>query len=60
MPLPKPFSGESQKDFISRFMSNPTMIREYPDKKQRAAVAYSTWRRKELKKLSSNYNEEDI
>ena len=51
MPIPKPKAGESQADFIARFMGNPTMIKEYPDKQQRAAIAYSTWRRKQLSEI---------
>lgn len=44
MPMPKPASSEDQKTFIARFMSDKVMVREYPDQKQRAAVAHSTWR----------------
>lgn len=44
MPIPKPKKGESQKDFISRCMSNDTMNDEYPDQKQRTAVCFQTWR----------------
>ena len=36
-----PRSGESKEDFISRFMSETE--NEYPDEKQRLAVAYSYW-----------------
>jgi len=38
----KPRKGESKQDFISRFMS--ATKEEYPDQKQRLAVAYSYWR----------------
>lgn len=38
----KPRKGESKSDFISRFMSETKA--EYPDEKQRLAVAYSYWR----------------
>lgn len=51
MPMPKPGAKESQKDFIARFMADETMRREYPDDKQRAAVAYSQWRRRRKEKL---------
>lgn len=37
-----PRKGESKEDFISRFMSETK--HEYPDRKQRLAVAYSYWR----------------
>lgn len=39
-----PRKGESEKEFISRFMSETK--NEYPDEKQRLAVAYSYWRNK--------------
>ena len=50
MPLPKPHSGESQDDFISRCMSD--LDGEFPDDKQRYAVCLSIWEKKsrELKK----------
>lgn len=38
----KPHKGESKEDFISRFMSETK--EEYPDNKQRLAVAYSYWK----------------
>ena len=38
-----PRSGESKEDFISRFMSETK--EEYPDEKQRLAVAYSYWKK---------------
>ncbi len=45
MPVPKPNKGETQDEFIARFMSNDTMKKEYSDQKQRLAIAFSTWRR---------------
>ena len=45
MPIPKPKKGEKQRAFISRCMSNDTMQREYPDRKQRTAVCFSAWRK---------------
>ena len=39
-----PRKGESKSDFISRFMSETKS--EYPDEKQRLAVAYSYWRKR--------------
>ncbi len=50
MPIPTPRTGESQSDFMARFMSNSTMKTEYPDQKQRLAVAYSKWKKKKLSK----------
>lgn len=43
MPIPKPHSGESESDFISRCMSNSTMNSEYPKDKQRYAICQSAW-----------------
>ena len=40
-----PKEGESKEDFISRFMSETES--EYPDRKQRFAVANSYWERKD-------------
>jgi len=45
MPIPKPTKGEKQDEFIARFMGNETMKKDYPDQKQRLAIAYSTWRK---------------
>jgi hypothetical protein len=42
MPIPTPRKGESNKDFISRCMSNKAM-QEY-EQKQRAAICYQKWR----------------
>lgn len=36
-----PKKGEKQGDYLSRFMGDEKMRSEYPDEKQRAAVAYS-------------------
>jgi hypothetical protein len=45
MPIPKPRKGEEKQDFISRCMGNETMLDDYPDNKQRAAVCYASWRK---------------
>lgn len=45
MPLPKPKPNEKQAEFISRFMSSEAMKKEFPDNKQRQAVAFETFRR---------------
>ena len=47
-----PNKGESKKDFISRFMS--VTKGEYPDTKQRYAVANSYWDRKNSKKVNES------
>jgi hypothetical protein len=38
MPIPTPKQGENCKDFVKRCMKNPTMVKEYPDIKQRYAI----------------------
>ena len=46
MPLPKPRSDESQDEFISRCMGNDTMLADFPEQDQRAAVCYAQFRGK--------------
>lgn len=40
MPMPKPKAAETKEKFVARFMANPAMQEDYPDEKQRLAVAY--------------------
>ena len=47
--MPTPNGDEKEGDFVSRFMGNDAMQAEYPDQKQRLAVAYSQWRRHKKK-----------
>jgi len=47
MPMPKKKVGEKDADFVSRFMGDPTMKKEYPDNKQRLAIAYAQLKKKE-------------
>ena len=42
-----PSQGESESEFISRCMASSEMNTEFPEPKQRAAVCYSYWRRKD-------------
>jgi hypothetical protein len=42
--MPRPDKGESEKDYVSRFMASPEARTDYPDAKQRAAVAYSMYK----------------
>jgi hypothetical protein len=44
MPLPSPEKKDKIKDFVSRFMGNEEANKTFPDAKQRAAVAYQTYR----------------
>ena len=39
--IPSPTGSESEKDFVARCMSDDTMLAEYPDTTQRAAVCYA-------------------
>ena len=41
MPLPSPNKKQGEDSFVSNCMSNETMKREFPNKKQRLAVCYS-------------------
>lgn len=43
MPIPTPRLYEKYQDFINRFMSDPRMIAEFPNEKQRYAVAIDSW-----------------
>jgi hypothetical protein len=43
--LAMPKKGEEKNDFISRFMSSELAKKEFPENKQRVAVAYSQWQR---------------
>ncbi len=56
MPIPKPHKKEEKNDFISRCMGDDVMVKEYPDEKQRAAICYDAWDKKEEKSKP----EEDI
>lgn len=44
MPIPKPRSGESQDDYVSRCMADSTMRTDFPQQSQRAAVCMQQWR----------------
>ena len=46
MPLIKPKRYEQRENFLQRFMNNAKMILEYPDPKQRYAVAMDIWKKK--------------
>jgi HK97 family phage prohead protease len=43
MPMPQPESDEAREEWMSRCMSNETMVEEYPDADQRAAVCHGIW-----------------
>lgn len=50
--MPYPKAGESEQDYVSRFMASAEARKDYPDEKQRAAVAYSMF--KERKNASTH------
>ena len=45
MPMPMPRKNEKEDEYISRCMGNETMVTDFSDNNQRAAVCYSNWRR---------------
>lgn len=40
MPIPSRKLSEPKDKYIQRCMSNPVMLKEYPDQAQRAAICY--------------------
>lgn len=46
MPLLIPHDKETQNEFISRFVQDKNMRKEFPNRKQRLAIAYNQWREK--------------
>ena len=54
-----PYSGEEESEFISRCIGDSKMNSEFPDEKQRAAVCYSYWRKRNdfsFSKVSFDYD----
>lgn len=50
MPLPTPDKNDTESTFLQKCMSDETMNKDFPDQKQRAAVCYSQFRKKDEKK----------
>lgn len=46
MPLPVPTGAETESEFISRCMADPTANADFPSSEQRAAVCYRQWSEK--------------
>jgi len=46
--MPKVNPNESEADFVSRYMSSEEARKKYPDEKQRAAIAYSEYKKKSV------------
>lgn len=55
--MPNPRKGESSKAFMARFMGSHEADEDFPDPKQRAAVAYSKLRKR--KKMRHEDEAED-
>jgi len=51
MPMPKPKTDESKKDFLQRCMGDPVMVEDYDDEKQRYAICNSLWDKDENKSI---------
>lgn len=60
MPMPKPKPGEKESDFVSRFMGDAEMIKDYPDQKQRAAIAYDVYDRAKKKRRQRSESDEPV
>ena len=43
MPMPAPMGDESRSDFMARCMGNDTMMSDFPEQDQRAAVCMRQW-----------------
>lgn len=48
--MPEVQRGEKLKDFVAKYMGSKKANKDFPDQKQRAAVAYSTYREAKKKK----------
>jgi len=53
MPSPRP--NETKDEFIKRFMGSSEAKKDYPDEKQRLAVANSMWKKKDKRKETTAY-----
>ena len=43
MPLPSPKGKQKEGSFVQKCMNSKTMMKEYPNDKQRVAVCYSQY-----------------
>lgn len=57
MPIPTPTKTEKEKNdkqgFISRCMGDETMVKDYKEQKQRAAICYQKWNDRNKKKAKA-------
>jgi len=56
MPFPKPNTGESKSAFLSRCLSDETIIAEFEDMEQRVSVCNSLWPVKQLEHEEQKLN----
>lgn len=47
--MPEPHKGQSLSSFVSEYMGSKESRKSFPSQKQRAAVAYSEYKRKKKK-----------
>jgi hypothetical protein len=60
MPLPTRNKGESTQAFVSRCMGNPTMLKDFKDQKQRAAVCHSQARKARASEVTIKVNAAEV
>ena len=53
--MPRPTTTETQEDYISRFMKSAEAQKDFPSEKQRSAVAYSMWEKRNDIKVKENF-----
>ena len=51
----KPQERETEQDYVSRFMADAEMQKEYPEQDQRSAVAYAQWRTEGMANGTNDY-----
>lgn len=57
MPLPKPHKNEEQQEFVSRCAGDDTMVKEFPNQKQRLGVCYSIFKQSKKRKSKASWDE---
>lgn len=43
--IPTPKKGQSKEDFISEYVSSPEAMKQFPEDKQRVAIAENLWKK---------------
>ena len=57
MPLPTPKKQQSKSEFVSSCMSDSTMLKEFTNQSQRAAVCYSQYDKAKESNASINWSD---